>query len=62
MDSGLVGFRKYGYFVVDLYNTSRVHASRRQTPIPTAESKRVNLKYYGWQKHCCGLYETPIAA
>jgi len=44
------------------YNTSRVHASLRQTPIPTAESKRVNLKFYTWQRHCRGLFETPIAA
>ena len=44
------------------YNTSRVHASLRQTPIPTAESKRVNLKSYTWQRHCRGLFETPIAA
>jgi transposase InsO family protein len=44
------------------YNTCRVHASLNQTPIPTAESKRVDLKCYRWQKHCRGLYETPIAA
>jgi len=44
------------------YNTSRFHASLSQTPIPTTESKRVNLNCYRWRKHCRGLYETPIAA
>jgi putative transposase len=44
------------------YNTSRVNASLRQAPIPTAESRPVNLKSYTWQKHCRGLFETPIAA
>jgi len=34
------------------YNRFRVHGSlENQTPIPTAESRRVNLKYYAWQKH-----------
>jgi hypothetical protein len=63
MGSGLFGFRKYGYFVVDLYNRFRVHTSlENQTPIPTAKSKGVNLKLYRWQKHCRGLYQTPTAA
>jgi transposase InsO family protein len=45
------------------YNMFRVHASlENQTPIPTAESKRVNLNCYAWQKHCRGLYQTPKAA
>src|SRR5215467_6889697 len=44
------------------YNVSRFHASLSQTPIPTTESKRVNLNCYRWRKHCRGLYETPIAA
>ena len=45
------------------YNMLRVHASlENQTPIPTAESKRVNLNCYAWQKHCRGLYQTPKAA
>jgi len=44
------------------YNRFRVHASLGQTPIQTPESKRANLKCYRWQKHCGGLYETPIAA
>src|SRR5437879_5471150 len=45
------------------YNTVRVHASlENQTPIPTAESKRVDLKCYAWQKHCRGLYQTPKTA
>src|SRR5262249_41177600 len=44
------------------YNRFRVHASLGQTPIQTPESKLANLKCYRWQKHCGGLYETPIAA
>ena len=45
------------------YNTVRVHASlENQTPIPTGQSKRVDLKCYAWQKHCRGLYQTPKAA
>jgi putative transposase len=44
-------------------NTVRVHASlENKTPIPTAESKPVDLKCYAWQKHCRGLYQTPKAA
>jgi putative transposase len=45
------------------YNRFRVHGSlENQTPIPTAESTRINLKCYAWQKHCRGLYQTPTAA
>jgi transposase InsO family protein len=45
------------------YNKFRVHGPlENQTPIPTAESKRVSLKCYAWQKHCRGLYQTPRAA
>src|SRR5262245_6890441 len=36
-------------------------ANPAQRPIPTEETKRVNLKCYTWRKHCRGLYETPIA-
>jgi len=47
----------------DYYNKFRVHSAlENQTPIPTAESKRVNLESYAWQKHCRGLYQTPRAA
>jgi putative transposase len=52
----LLDFRNY-------YNKFRVHRSlQNQTPIPTKESKRVNLKRYTWHKHCRGLYQTPRAA
>jgi transposase InsO family protein len=52
----LSGFQNY-------YNRFRVHGSlENQTPIPTAESQWVNLKYYAWQKHCRGLHQTPRAA
>jgi hypothetical protein len=47
----------------DYYNKHRTHcALKGQTPIKNPESKSANLKNYGWQKHCHGLYETPIAA
>src|SRR5262245_46673978 len=47
----------------DYYNKFRVHGSlENQTAMPTAESKRVSLKCYEWQKHCRGLYQTPRAA
>jgi hypothetical protein len=63
MGSGLFGFRKYGYFVVDLYNGYRAHTSLEgQTPIKTPESEGVNFKCYRWHKHCRGLYQTPTAA
>jgi putative transposase len=45
------------------YNEYRVHASLKvQTPIPTPEAKGANFKSYRWQKHCRGLYQTPMAA
>ena len=47
----------------DYYNKYRVHAALKgQTPIETTESKGADLKLYRWQKHCRGLYQTPIAA
>jgi len=38
MDSGLLAFRQYGYFVVELYHTERNHqglGNRLITPIET---------------------------
>jgi hypothetical protein len=32
-----------------------------QTPIENPESKGAELTLYRWQKHCRGLFETPIA-
>ena len=52
----LSAFRSY-------YNGYRTHASLKgETPIETAESKGIDFKSYRWQKHCRGLYQTPIAA
>jgi hypothetical protein len=52
----LIAFRDY-------YNEYRYHAGLKgETPIETPESKGAKLKHYRWQKHCCGLYQTPIAA
>jgi putative transposase len=43
----------------------RTHAGRQGHP-PAAEGNadrpRANLSCYRWQKHCRGLYQTPIAA
>jgi len=33
-----------------------------QTPIEWPECKGVNFHSYRWQKHCSGLYQTPLAA
>jgi putative transposase len=45
------------------YNRYRVHASRKgETPIETPESSGVNFQSSRWQKHCRGLYQTPMAA
>ena len=47
----------------DYYNKYRSHAGLKgETPIETPESKGAELKHYRWQKHCRGLYQTPIAA
>src|SRR2546425_8433878 len=45
------------------YNGYRSHASLEgKTPVETPESKGGDFKSYRWQKHCRGLYQTPIAA
>jgi putative transposase len=47
----------------DYYNRYRVHSALEgQTLIETPKSKGAELKLYRWQKHCRGLYQTPIAA
>src|SRR6185436_4131143 len=47
----------------DYYNRYRVHAALKgQTPIESKVSNRVDLKFYRWQKHCRGLYQTPMVA
>ena len=51
----LIGFRNY-------YNSHRTHGGLKgKTPMETAESRSANLKSYRWRRHCCGLYQTPIA-
>jgi hypothetical protein len=63
MGSGLFGFRKYVYFVVDLYNSYRTHAALKgQPPIESVDCRGLNFKSYRWQQHCRGLFETPTAA
>jgi len=45
------------------YNGYRSHAFLNgKTPVETPESKGIDFKLYRWQKHCRGLYQTPIAA
>jgi hypothetical protein len=63
MDSELFGFRKYGYFVVGLFNRHRVH-SGLGGGLPEPGEAKVPLSFasYRWQQHCRGLYQTPIAA
>jgi hypothetical protein len=52
----LIAFRDY-------YNGHRTHAALEgKTPVETPESQGAELKRYGWQTHCRGLYQTPIAA
>src|SRR5215475_13502333 len=47
----------------DYFNAHRSHAALKgQTPIETPESRGVDFKSYRWQKHCRGLYQSPIAA
>jgi len=56
LEMKLITFRDY-------YNKYRCYAGLKgETPIETPESKGAELKHYGWQKQCRGLYQTPIAA
>jgi len=46
------------------YNGYRTHAGLEgQLPEPIAEgpASPIKLASYGWQKHCRGLYQTPVA-
>ena len=46
----------------DFYNVHRTHAALEgRTPVPTRRAV-ARLDRYGWQAHCRGLYQTPIAA
>jgi putative transposase len=52
----LTAFKEY-------YNRYRTHDGLQgRTPIETPESKGIDFTSYRWQKHCRGLYQTPIAA
>ena len=46
------------------YNEHRTHAGRQGQPPETgnADRPRANPSSFRWQKHCGGLYQTPIAA
>ena len=45
------------------YNECRTHSGRNgRTPIETPGSKVVDIKKYGWERHCRGIFELPIAA
>jgi len=45
------------------YNENRTHSGRDGgTPVETPGSKVVDINKYGWEKHCRGLFELPIAA
>jgi putative transposase len=47
----------------DYYNKYRTHSGLEgKPPMETPDSRVVDLKSYGWQKHCRGLFQTPIAA
>ena len=47
----------------DYFNQHRSHSGLKgDTPIEAPESRGVDFKSYRWQKHCRGLYQTPIAA
>ena len=45
------------------YNECRTHSGRDGgTPIENPSSKVVDINKYGWEKHCRGLFELPVAA
>jgi putative transposase len=58
LEAKLLDFQHY-------YNGHRTHAGREgHTPVADVNADRslANLSSYRWQKHCRGLYQTPIAA
>jgi putative transposase len=58
LESKLLDFKGY-------YNGHRAHAGLEgRAPEPSIDRLRspVSLRSYRWQKHCRGLYQTPIAA
>jgi len=48
------------------YNGARVHRSVTGTtpanPAGNASFAKANLAHYAWERHCNGLFETPVAA
>jgi len=58
LEARLLDFQHY-------YNEHRTHAGRQGHPPVTgvnADRSLANLSCYRWQKHCRGLYQTPMAA
>jgi hypothetical protein len=58
LENKLLEFRNY-------YNRHRTHTSLEgRTPDQDTSVSRppADLHSYGWQPHCQGLYQTPIAA
>src|SRR5215831_18380065 len=47
----------------DYFNKHRVHSGLKgQLPDPESTGAPLRFASYRWQKHCGGLYQTPIAA
>ena len=55
LDAKLREFQHY-------YNEHRVHSGLGGKLPDSVGAAPINLASYGWQKHCRGLYQTPIAA
>jgi hypothetical protein len=58
LENKLLDFQAY-------FNEHRVHAGRHgRTPDQDTRLPRpvADLRSYGWQRHCRGLYHTPMAA
>jgi hypothetical protein len=56
LEAKLVEFQHY-------YNEHRTHSGRNgRTPEPRQTADPLCFGSYGWQQHCRGLYQTPIAA
>src|SRR5262249_31219877 len=49
--------------VQEYFNKHRTHAGLGgRLPDPGGPASPISFTSYGWQKHCRGLYQTPIAA
>src|SRR5215472_14088386 len=55
LEAKLIGFQHY-------YNAHRTHAGLEGRPPEHGGASPADLGSYRWQKHCRGLYQTPIAA